>query len=202
MTVGIGACLAEQTSNGTVSGTDHQASIRQTAFTGATGDVAFRGEGRDEIGGRDPSTVTWAEINILPPQSDGNETVYFLIAGIYEPAEKHWHHIEPFVYRDGRTVPPELLRDEPDQNYLTRGLRIMGYTLMGIVLFGAVLCASWVFLRRNHRVLRASQPVFLYLIAFGTAIEALTIVTISNDESYGWSTESLSISCMANPWYV
>jgi hypothetical protein len=202
MTAGIGACLAEQASNGTVSGTDHQSSIRRTTFTGATGLVAFGGETKDEIGARDPSTVSWAEINVLPPRSGGNETEHFSITGVYEAGSRHWHPIQPFVYRDGRTVPPELLRDEGDQNYLSSGLRIMGLTLMGIALLGALICALWVFLCRNHRVLRASQPVFLYLIAFGAAVETLTILTISNDESYGWSTEALSAACMANPWLL
>lgn len=202
MAVGIGACMAEEVSNETISSRDHQNRIREAVFTGATGVVAFGGKREDEIGGRDPATVSWAEINVLPPQAKGNETVYVQISGIYTPETKHWHHVAPFVYRDGRTVPPELLRDEPDQNYLSRGLRIMGYALMGIALIGAAVCALWVFLRRKHRVLRASQPVFLYLVALGASIEALTILTISNDESYGWSTESLSHLCMANPWLL
>lgn len=203
MAIGIGACLAEQTSNETIiSSADHQRSIRQVAFTGVTGPIAFGGEGEDEAGGRDPVTVSWAEINVLPPQQEGNETVYFQVSGIYTPEDQHWHHIAPFVYRDGRTVPPELLRDEPDYNFLSSWLRILGYTLMGITVFGAIVCALWVFVRRKHRVVRASQPEFLYLIAFGAAVECSTILTISNDESYGWSTESLSRACMANPWLL
>lgn len=113
-----------------------------------------------------------------------------------------WHHVSPFVYRDGRRETPELLRDEPDQNYLSSGLRIMGYTLMSIALLGAIVSVLWVYHHQTHRVVRASQPVFLYLIAFGAAVEALTIAAISNDESYGWSIESLSIACMVAPWLL
>ena len=202
MSVGIGACLADQVSNGTVSSTSHQNKIRQGAFSGATGLVSFGGESKNEIGARDPSTVSWSEINVLPPQPGGNETVYFRISGIYDPETKQWKHVASFVYRDGRTVPPELLRDEPYQNYPSSGLRIMGYTLMGIALLGAIVSALWVFLCRNHRVLRASQPLFLYLVDFGAAEEASTILTISNDKSYGWSTNALSCACMSNPWLL
>lgn len=202
MAVGIGACLAEQVSTGTISSIDHQRSIRQAIFSGATGSVAFGGEGKSEKGARDPRTVSWAEINVLPPQSSGNETAYFPVTGVYDPVTNQWHHVSPFVYRDGRRETPELLRDEPDQNYLSSGLRIMGYTLMSIALLGAIVSVLWVYHHQTHRVVRASQPVFLYLIAFGAAVEALTIAAISNDESYGWSIESLSIACMVAPWLL
>jgi hypothetical protein len=163
----------------------------------------FGGERPDEVGVRDPTTILWSEINILPPQAEGL-TVEFVITGIDEPeTETSWRPFMnfSFVYRDGGIVPP-LLRDQPDQNFLSYGLRGLGLALMSVALFTAVVCATWVFLRRKHRVLKASQPPFLYVIAFGTAVEAFTIFTISNDESYGWSEESLSRACIAAPWLL
>jgi hypothetical protein len=99
-------------------------------------------------------------------------------------------------------VPPELLRDEPDQNYLSSGLRALGFALFGTALLCSIVSAAWVFVRRKHRVLRAAQPEFLYLIAFGAAVQASSIVAISNDESYGWSTEALSRACVASAWLL
>ena len=201
MTVGIGACLAEQASNGTITSSGHQENIRRAVFSGATGRIVFGGGSQDEVGVRDPSTVLWGEFNVLPPHPERNETIYFDITGIYEPDAKDWRQVKPFVYRDGRTVPPDL-RDQADQNFLSSGLRAMGLSLMIIVVLAAVVCVLWVFLRRKHRVLKASQPVFLYLIAFGAAVEATAIYTLSNDERYGWSAESLSRACMATPWLM
>jgi len=201
MSVGIGACLAKQVSNETVSSLDHQESIRQAVFTGATGRVAFGGESPDEVGVRDPSTVMWSEFNLLPPQPSGNETVHFGITGVYESDTEAWRQERPFVYRDGSNVPPAL-RNQPDQNYLTSGLRGLGLALMSVALLLAVACALWVFIRRKHRVLKASQPAFLYLITFGAAVEASAIYTISNDESYGWDGDELSRTCMATPWML
>lgn len=202
MSIGIGACLAEQTSNGTVSSVDHRDSIRRAVFTGATGRVMFGGGIADEPGVRDPSTVLWSEFNILPPQPPGNEKVNLSITGVYESDTEAWRQTEiAFVYNDGSTVSPAL-QDQPNQNYLSRGLRSLGLALMSITLMTAVVCAFWVLLRRKHTVLRASQPVFLYLISFGAIVETSAIYTISNDESYGWNEEQLSKSCMATPWLL
>lgn len=205
MTTGVGACLAEQTSNGTIPSSSHLDNIRRTVFTGATGTVKFGGGSADEVGVRDGSTVLWSEFNILPPHPlgfrPGFENSNWIITGIYEPG-KAWEQIQvPFVYRDGGTEPPAL-REQPDQNYLSRGLRGLGLALMSVTLMACVVCALWVFFRRKHNVLRASQPIFCYLLAFGAFVEASAIYTISNDESYGWNEEELSRACMATPWLL
>jgi hypothetical protein len=208
MSVGIGACLAEQEADGTVSSAQHQEHVRKSVFTGATGPVAFGNDiamKTDVQGGRLDSTLTWGALNMLPPQPDGDEVVKYTLTEASAPDTRNkWsgQGLLPFVYRDGRTVPPELLRDEPDQNYLSSGLRAMGFALMGIALLCCIVSATWVFVRRKHRVLRASQPEFLYLIAFGSAVQASSIITISNDESFGWSTEALSRACMASAWLL
>ena len=208
MSVGIGACLAEKDVNGTVSSAQHQEHIRKSVFTGATGRVAFGNDvalKTDIQGGRLASTVTWAVMNMLPPQPDRDEVVEYTVTEVNTPGTRNkWsgQGRPPFVYRDGRTVPPELLRDEPDQNYLSSSLRALGFALMGTALLCSIVGAVWVFVRRKHQVLRASQPEFLYLIAFGTAVQASSIVTMSNDESYGWSSEALSRACMTSAWLL
>jgi hypothetical protein len=60
-----------------------------------------------------------------------------------------------------------VLRDEPNQNYLRNGLRIMGYTLMSIAFFGAIASALWVHLRWNNHTLVHYSPYSLsYCIWF------------------------------------
>jgi hypothetical protein len=78
----------------------------------------------------------------------------------------------------------------------------MGLTLMSVAIFAAIVCAIWIFVRREHPTLKASQPFFLYCITFGAVVQASTIFAISNDESYGWTTEQLSSACMAIPWLL
>ena len=157
----------------------------------------------DVRNGRLNSTLTFGVLNILPSQSKG-ERVRLDPTEMNSPKTgNEWAKTNStFIYRDGRTVPPELLRDEPEQNYLNSGLRVLGFALMGTALLCSIMSAAWVYLRRKHGVLRASQPLFLYLIAFGAAVQTSAIVTISYDESYGWSTIALSRSCMASAWLL
>jgi hypothetical protein len=114
-----------------------------------------------------------------------------------------WSELEPFVYRDGSTMPPLLLRDIPEQNYLSSGLRIFGLILMGFNLMASIVSIIWVYINREHRVLRAAQPPFLYVLVVGAMVCSLAILTISFDESCnGWTTEQLSRACMATPWFL
>jgi len=53
---------------------------------------------------------------------------------------------------------------------------------------------------REHRVVKAAQPYFLYLICLGAAVCASAIFPLSFDESYGWSSTQLSHACMSVPW--
>ena len=106
------------------------------------------------------------------------------------------------VYADGRTVPPDLLRDPPEQNYLSSGIRIAGFILFGVAVMSAVISAIWVFVYHKHRVVKAAQPYFLYLICLGAVVSVSSIVMLSFDESSGWSEEQLSRACMATPWLV
>ena len=81
ISVGIGACLAEQDADGTVSGAQHQEHVRKSVFTGATGLVAFGNEDTktDVQGGRLDSTLIWAGMNMLPPQPDGDNVVKYAL---------------------------------------------------------------------------------------------------------------------------
>lgn len=108
----------------------------------------------------------------------------------------------PFVYADGRTVPPGLLRDIPEQNYLSPGYRIFGLILMTEAILLAILSAAWIYRYRKHKVLRAAQPELLYLICFGSALSASTIFPLSFDEGAGWSVNQLSRACRSVPWLI
>jgi hypothetical protein len=125
----------------------------------------------------------------------------FVISDAFKNGE--WRGLRPFVYRDGSTTPPLLLRDIPDQNYLSSSLRIFGLVLMGFDVIASIVSITWVYIYREHRVLRAAQPQFLYVLLVGALVCSLAILTIGFDESYnGWTTEQLSHACMATPWLL
>jgi hypothetical protein len=198
MATAMGACLADR-DGGKTTGLAHVKGIRSVDFQGASGQVKFE-RGSDGLGAREISTIIWGvyNYNLLPTTDEG-----FISASLTDTQINGiWKNLDEFVYADGTTVPPELLRDLPDQNYLTGAFRAIGLTLMGITMFGAVVTIAWVYLHREHRVLRAAQPPFLYMLALGSAVSASTIFVISFDESKGWTEEQLSSACMAIPWLI
>lgn len=198
MSIGIGACLAERTGNNTVSSLAHLEGIQSANFQGASGQVRF-GNDNYRPGARDSSGVTWGAFSILAPGIPQNlGTSHWIRPGDGD----QWTTIAPFIFSDGRTEAPALLRDQADQNYLPRGLRIFGFTLMGIAISAALASVIWIFKNRNHPVLKAAQPHFLFVICFGSIITACSILTISNDESYGWSEQQLSSACMGTVWLI
>jgi hypothetical protein len=201
MSIGIGACAAY--ANNDLSSEAHVRGIRQSEFVGATGTVKFlNGQGRS--GARDPLTVPWVGFNILPgrPGLPSFEIAsHWMNNETENTTAQGWTEETPFIFADGTSTGP-LLRDTPDQNYLTNGLRILGISLMGIVWLSSIISSIWVYRHRSHRILAASQPVFLYLLAFGCFVQSSTILVLSFDESTGWSEQALSSACAAAPWLL
>jgi len=191
----IGACQAHRSPDGSISGSSHQAAIRNLNFTGATGTVAFGAEVSERAGTRQEGTVPWVAVNFI---DDGDVDIPEFVN-----AEGEWQSDQgiDFVYAKERTSGPPL-RAPTKANYLTKGLRVFGFTLMSIAMACGVGSAIWVFMNRKHRVLTASQPPFLYLICLGTIVQSASIFTISFDESYGWTKGQLDKACMAMPWLL
>jgi hypothetical protein len=200
MSIGMGACLKHQNNVSLLSGDSHQKGIRQVNFTGSSGQIQF-GADYSLDGSRYEGSSVWGAVSLFPPKQDG-ETVPFELCDVFLPGRIKWEATAPFVYADGRTQAPELLRGTPEQNYLSPALRGVGLGLMSFAMLLAVTTVVWVFIHREDRIVKASQPSFLYILAFGTIVSAFSIYTISFDESYGWSTARLSGACMASAWLL
>ena len=195
---GMGACngLNCISENDTVPLASFVENIRSVDFQGASGQLKFGCADKSICpykGNRAPSTMNWVAWNMFRP---GSEDPFVEVDRLSAGASSFVQTAET-IYADGRNLPPRRLRDLPEQNYLPRGVRIFGLVCMSVALFCAVATMIWVFLHREHRVVRASQPVFLYAICFGSALTSTSIFTISHDESYGFSEQRLSRYCMA-----
>ena len=115
---------------------------------------------------------------------------------------REWHQVQPFIYSDGSTSPPEPLRKPGDPNYLSKGMRITGWVLAGIGVFVCLLSLFWLVFHRHHRVVVASQPFFLYCFCAAPLFECASIVLLSFDEGSGWTADELSGMCIAVPWLI
>lgn len=78
-------------------------------------------------------------------------------------------------------------------------VRIVGYVLAIIIFSLSLYCVWWVYTYRKERVVRASQPLFLVTIAFGSFLMAATIIPLSIDDGVA-SVRGCDIACMAAPW--
>ncbi|CAB9497577.1 acid type B receptor subunit 2 [Seminavis robusta] len=79
-------------------------------------------------------------------------------------------------------------------------LRIMGYTFCAIAVTASLGACGWTFANRKVRVVIASQPFFLYMVAVGILILSSTIIPLSFDDGghqYDYR-ENLDLSITAN----
>lgn len=213
LAIGIGACAAHagQTSGSEISGVSHVKAIHSSQFQGATGRIQFDAKyGRNT---RNPKTATMGVFNLYPLNNDTSSTTTHsfedafvltkIVTGLSSAGtpKERWEQVGPaLTYANGLTTPPELLRDAPEQNYLSKGFQIFGLALMAINVTSALACLVWVLLHWNCRVVRAAQPYFLVLLLLGAAVSSLCILGHSFDENSGFSTETLDKLCMMGPW--
>ena len=86
------------------------------------------------------------------------------------------------------------------KNQLTN-IRPFGYALLAIVIAFAIVSGVWIFIKRDSKVDKASQPEFLSFISVGAVIMSLAIVPISIDDSIA-SKRGCDIACMSTPWLL
>merc|ERR1712190_84480 len=113
-----------------------------------------------------------------------------------------WESLYPHIFADGSTVPPPGL-PEVSVNYYHLGpiLRLAGLILCAIILFLSTFFAGWTFYHRKGKIVTASQPVFLYLICFGTFIMGTAIIPLSFDDEVA-SQEGCTVACAIFPWLI
>ena len=199
MSIGIGACLA--TANKTdslMTGEEHLQGIRSVNVSGASGNIRYGGRSGTP-GSRASQSAYFGVINLLP---FGGRDVLLASTEYKDPFAGSWvkNKNAAFIYADGTLSPPVLLRTTPEQNYLSLGAHAFGLALMSLVLFAVVVSLMWTLIYRNHSVVIASQPPFLYSLFLGSTITSFAIFFSSFDESFGWSDQMLDAACVAIPW--
>lgn len=86
------------------------------------------------------------------------------------------------------------------KNQLTT-IRPFGYALLAIIIISALVAVGWTFVKRDTKVVKASQPEFLSAISIGAIIMAFAIVPMGVDDSTA-SIRGCSIACNATPWLL
>ena len=185
MSIGFGACLASRRSDGSVDGRDHHNAIRSLRFKGASGNVAFGRDVLERGGTRWWQSLDWVAINyresghyeladVLIAQNistlDNPDDPPFeqIVTAWREGGSLPWFPGSPLVYADGTTTAPMPLRDPGDQHLVDPYMKALGLSLTGATMLTSLMVIIWVYRCRQHRVIAASQPMFLYIISIGT----------------------------------
>lgn len=187
-----------------VDGRRHYESIMNTTYMGASGNVRFN----PATGSRESSSALFTITN-FPLHSYKNQSNSSLPVLALKAVKTHyyydslWHeaaNATPITFSDGSTtLPAGLPPTELKTAYIGAGLRAVGLTLAAVVLCLALACSSWTYRNRKDPVVRASQPLFLQILAAGTIFIGASIIPLSfDDEVVGPSVARAA--CLAFPW--
>ena len=108
----------------------------------------------------------------------------------------------------GGAEPPKYSDEaEADWNLMPGYVRAFGYVLAAIDCGVAFSLFLWTAFNRKSKVVRASQPLFLGLIALGSVVSGLTIIPLAVDDAEGPRATSTvaantiaNRACMASVW--
>lgn len=205
--VGMSACAAVADAgsgdNLTLTGDtlyDHM--LKLPSFDGVTGNVKLD----PWTGSRLPSSAFYEVTNfvqqeVVDPDS-GKTMIMFkqVLTDVYYNGT--WVNKNSFVFNDGTTnLPYGIPQPSPVQQYVNPAVRALAYTFYAVAIILAAWFGFWTYRNRETRVVKASQPFFLYLICGGCVIYATTIIALSFD-SRNTSIGGCSIACTLSMWLL
>jgi hypothetical protein len=167
--LGLAACKTAANANGTLylSGERFYESITATTFEGMSGYVQLDAS----TGTRMANSTLFRLINFVLVDSDKTGTVQLNPVNSKLFADGQWETLQPFIYNDGTTQQPlEIPPQQLDPNHISTATRAIALIFCGISILLSLYFIYWTWYKRNTRVIRASQPVFLYLVCVGTVI--------------------------------
>lgn len=199
---GLAACRAVNNSL-FLDGDEFYNQVVRTEFEGTTGFVKLN----ETTGSRLTNTTVSTMMNLpdlseMPIQggdSDGRYYFQFNKVGTFKSGE--WEENGKFIFNTNSAQPPGEIpliyeNDEFVQGTITL---VVASLLCAIPIILALGCAIWTRLNRKKRIVRASQPFFLYFISAGTIVFALSLVPQMFDLTRT-SKRGMAIACNAGMW--
>ena len=179
ITLGMAACdyvSAGYAFNSSFDVDEYYTKIKDTSFSSVSGNVEF-----DDKGSRTSTTGNYILYN-FKVDSEGvssvNSPASWTAAGGW-----NWGDI-PFQFSDGTTTPPSDI-DIPahDKQFLGSGLVTVGNTFVLSNYLIAIILGILTYLNRRHKVIRCSQPMFLYMVLLGCMTSTTTIYFMGIDDN-------------------
>lgn len=199
ITLGMAACdyvAAGGTLDENFDGPAMYEKLKELDFNSVTGNVRFDGTGsrlastgsyimwnhRSEPGATNPTTNicgswteagSWAWVKV----NDADEKAYRFSGN---NPETQWE------------VPADKIVPYEEPNHLDKGLIVIGNILTVISFAISITMGVLTWKNKKHKVIRASQPMFLGMILFGCIVSSSTIIAMGSSADDGGSTTTLS----------
>ena len=208
MSLGFASCkyiAAGGTFDADYSGPELFQHLTETTFSSITGTPVYL-----ENGNRDPATGNYVLFNFQC--ASGSCTGY---TGGKWTADGGWDYTAAtggsttpdgkYMFSNGNTcnneecnAPPDFLKPDEELNLLGGGLVTVGNMLVAINYAIALTFAVITFQKRKHKVIRASQPMFLYMVLMGCCISTSTIIFFGLDDGGDYD-KADDVNCMFQP---
>jgi 7 transmembrane sweet-taste receptor of 3 GCPR/Receptor family ligand binding region len=202
--VGLSACEAFQ--EGSLTGSSHFQHLKMQDFLGVTGNVLLD----PQTASRLPNSTYLKLFNFIEEELEERQTknktttiIRFnrVLTDLFYNST--WHPVTPYTYSNNSTLyPPSDLPPPNDSvSQISPPVRVISLTFFSIIFAIAVVCILWTFRNRKIRVVRASQPEFLFLICIGVIVLASAIVPMTFDMTVA-TLEANSKACTSVVWLV
>ncbi|KAL3916135.1 MAG: hypothetical protein SGILL_005318, partial [Bacillariaceae sp.] len=203
--LGLAACRAATTeeSDGSLrlSGERYYHEITATSFQGMSGYVRLD----MDTGTRIANSTLFRLINFVPDgMVSNNGTVRLKPVNSNLFADGQWETLQPYVYNDGTTEQPlDIPPLEFEANHVNVATRAIALVFCGISIVTALYFVYWTWYKRNTRIIKASQPMFLYLtyggcgysgsgLAFTISLLVLNLGMLCAAAFQSWMSRNLS----------
>jgi len=159
--LGLAAC---KSAHSHVNGKDHFGFILNTTFEGASGNIAID----SETGTRSLATSNFALLNMVPVATNDTNVMFQSVDVAHFNMGK-WTRQNEIIFNSGtNNIPVDVPPPKANFNYIGTSLRSVGYSLATVILLSSLSLIVWTMRNQGSRVVRASQPFFLYCVCAGT----------------------------------
>ena len=178
--------------------------MKKVTFNGASGLVAYD----PDTGTRTLDTVKYQLTNIVgQPFNEDSGGNFVQLKGTtsisIDLAKSQVEEVNPFIFPDGTTsVPPTLPYFHEDKHLVGKTVIAFCYSLAAITILMSLTMIAWTTKNRHRTIVRASQPIFLYLLLLGTILMALAVfpLTFQDGDYRNLSQHKLDIGCISVHW--
>jgi hypothetical protein len=172
-----------------VLGAEWYKGILETSFVGLTGSVILN----RTTGTRMPNSTAYSILNFVDDESDtffanGTEKVRFrTVLTHYHPAGDYddralnndWIQFNNFTFNSGTSNLPPGIPDGPNHEmFISTGIQAFSLALYCILVLLVIGFAGWAWTYRQNRIVKSSQPFFLYLLCGGSFLFGKSCILI------------------------